>query len=196
MHERLLSEAAWPSPKVVMGMLLRPYSLGHELRLTALNNPLADVDSGTAENIAEAVLICSQSWREAEKMPFDSLLGLKLWLWRWRAHKLDFRAEIKKFVEYRKAGTVEFPISDVPEASRSPSRIPGCPFLLRLHQWLMLHLRLSEAEAWDYPYGLAKCRWACYWEQEAGLKIYNAHDEEFDAFVLEQEKKGAEQCRH
>jgi hypothetical protein len=57
-----------------------------------------------------------------------------------------------------------------------------------LQQWLILYLRLSEVEAWDYPYGLAKCRWACYWEQEQGLKIYNAHDAEFDAFVAEQER--------
>ncbi len=53
----------------------------------------------------------------------------------------------------------------------------------------MSHLRLTESQAWDYPLGLAKMRWACHWEQESGLDIYNAHDAVFDAFVREQEAK-------
>jgi len=196
MHERLLSEAARPTPQVVLGMLLRPYSLGHELWLTKLGNPLAESSECTPRELAEAVLICSQSWRENERMAFDFWIGLKLKIWKHRVGRMNLVEETKKFVAYRNNGSMEFPISVVEEPSRGTSpRIPGCPFLLRLQQWLMLTLRLSEAEAWDYPYGMAKCRWACHWEQEGGLKIYNAHDAEFDRFVEEQERKGEEQCQ-
>lgn len=55
--------------------------------------------------------------------------------------------------------------------------------MLSLQQWLMLTLRLTEAEAWDYPVGLAKMRWATYWEREGGLEICNEQEAEFDAAV-------------
>lgn len=65
--------------------------------------------------------------------------------------------------------------------------MPGAPFLLRLYQFLVTHLGVSEAAAWDYPYGFAKMQWQTYWESEGGLDLYNAHEAEFDAYVAQQE---------
>jgi hypothetical protein len=176
-------------------MLLRPYSLGHELWLSKLGNPLWFSDYANPRELYEAVLICSQTWRQIDQMPWEPLIRLKLWIWKRRSRKMNFKTELLKFSAYRDSGQVEFPLSEVTEPTRGQSRLPGCPFLLRLQQWLMLNLRLSEAESWDYPYGMAKCRWACHWEQEEGLRIYNAHDAEFDRFVEDQERKGQEQCQ-
>lgn len=195
MHERLLSEAARPDPKVVLGMLLRPYSLGHELWLAKFGNPLSDSDKATPTQLSEAVLVCSHTWRQMDRLPWDPIINLKLWIWKRRSRHLDFKSELAKFTSYRTKGSLEFQLSEITDPSRGSSRLPGTPFLLRLQQWLMLTFRLSEAESWDYPYGLAKMRWACFWEQEEGLKVYNAHDAEFDRFVEEQEKKGREQCQ-
>ena len=192
MHEPLLSRAAKPTPVSVLGLLLRPFSLGHLLCLIREGNPLAFGNDGKPQDLAGAVLICSQTWKELERMPFDPLIGLKLWIWRRRVKRMNLGRELAAWVEYREAGSLEPPLSQVAKPSQGPApRLPGSPFLLRIHQWLMLHLRLTEAEAWDYPYGLAKFRWCAFWEQEQGLEVYNEHDAEFDRFVAEQEAKGA-----
>ncbi len=203
MHEPLLALAALPAPTIVCGLLLRPFSLGHQLYLIR-ENP---VFSGSAVHgstvtdtefaaLIAAVLICSQSWDESRRMTQDRLLPLKLWIWKRRLRRAVNREPLNRitwlltFHRYLEAGAIEFPLSEIARPDRpSVSRSPGCPFLLRLHSWIMRELRLTESQAWDYPLGLAKMRWACHWEQESGLDIYNAHDAVFDAFVRDQEAK-------
>jgi hypothetical protein len=174
--------------------------------------------------LLSAVLICCHSWQELQRLTDDPLLRFKLWIWRRRIawtgrkwagksarrnrgsspvsfppppHPPTFIAsELAIFRAYRQAGIAEFPLSDVTHPSSGPPpRSPGAPFLLRLQQWLMLTLHLTEAQAWDYPYALAKMRWAAYWEEQQGLEVYNQHDAEFDAFVAEQEAKGAAEIK-
>lgn len=194
MHEQLLAKAAWPSPTVVLGLLLRPYSIGHELRLHRLNHPLALGQPCLPRQLAEAVVICHQGWAETNAMPFDLLLPLKMLLWRRRARRTKFPVELDKFLEYQSVGALEFPPSGITKAGRSTEpRIAGSPLLLRLHQFLMLQLRLAEDQAWDYPLGLAKLRWGCYWEENGDWSVYNEAEAKFDAFVAEQEAKGKEQ---
>lgn len=198
-------------------MLLRPYSLGHELWLIREGNSLVGQASSLSaiDHLPAAVLICCQSWEELKRMRSDHLLGLKLWLWNRRIKSRinreftrinanengDSRSlasirgyqeqELAKFISYRNEGLLEFPCSQVTRADRGPSpRLPGTPFILRLQQWLMTHLQLTESSAWDYPVGLAKMRWAAHWEQEGGLEIYNAHEEQEDAFIAYWESRG------
>ena len=190
MHEAALARAALPAPTVCLGMLLRSYSLGHELWLIRESN---SVLRGTHDGLPAAVLICCQSWNQLQTMRSDPLLGLKLKVWGWRTRRarLNIETELAKFNAYREEGLLEFPISQVPRSDRGPApRLPGTPFILRLQQWLMVHLRLSEDEAWDYRVGLAKMRWAAHWEQEGGLNVYNAYEAEEDAFIAYWESKG------
>ncbi len=205
MHEPLLALAALPAPTIVCGLLLRPFSLGHQLYLIreskSIGSAVHGSDGSTVTDtefaaLISAVLICSQSWDESRRMTQDRLLPLKLWIWKRRLRRALNREPLNRltwlltFHRYLEAGALEFPLSDIARPDRpSVSRSPGCPFLLRLHSWLMRELRLTESQAWDYPLGLAKMRWACHWEQESGLDIYNAHDAVFDAFVREQEAK-------
>ena len=85
MHEPLFARAARPAPAIVLGLLLRPFSIGHATLLHREDNPLAEGFESTPEQLAEAALICSQTWAESLKMPFDPLISLKLWLWRRRS---------------------------------------------------------------------------------------------------------------
>lgn len=198
MHEAALAGAAIPSPSVVLGLLMRPYSLGHELFLLHEQNPFVNWSPSTdgkipgPERLLEAVLFCSSTWTENQRLPSDRLLGLKLWIIGRRNRKANWPQEMLKFVAYRNSGSTEFPDSGVLDPDRQVPRTPGSPFLLRLHQWLMTYMRLSEVEAWDYPYGFAKMRWECHWESEGGFQIKNAEDTEFDAYVEEQERKRKE----
>ena len=184
MHEPALARAALPAPTVCLGMLLRPYSLGHELWLIRESNAAL---RGAVEGLPAAVLICSQTWTELESMRRDWLLPLKLALWKRRTRRADLQKELCKFATYRTEGLLEFPLSEVSRPDCGTQRLSGAPFILRLQQWLMLHLRLTEAQAWDYPAGLATMRWATHYEAEGSLQIRNAHEIEFDHFVAEQE---------
>jgi hypothetical protein len=192
MHEAAFAAAALPTPTVVLGLLLRPYSLGHELFLIRENNPavLPGVDAIKPKDLTQAALICCQSFAECEAMKRDWLLGFKLWIWEKRVERNSgpgrFEKERQAFVEYRQSGCLEFPESNIEETESG--RTPGAPFILRLHHFVM-SLGKSEAAAWDYPFGLSKMRQQAFYESEGRYKIYNSHDAGFDRYVEEQERE-------
>jgi hypothetical protein len=162
---------------------MRPFSIGHSLLLVREDNPLYEGKDASPRALAEAALLCSQTWTESQRMPFDPLIGFKMWLWRRRCRKANLGLELQTFLEYRDSGSLELPISDTPRPtsqSRTQGRPPGSPFLLRLQQFLMLKCGLGEIAAWDYPLGLAQMRWAAYWEEQDALDIYNHIDAEID----------------
>lgn len=179
MHERQFSLAARPEPVIILGLLLRPYSIGHELCLIRASNPLAESETGTPVDLAEAVWICHQTWAENRDELFDRLFFLKRWIWRARLKRkrIHFERELKAFADYRESGSLEFPLSGIPDPDGSgyPVRPRGAPFLACLH--LFERARgLSVDQSWDYPLGLAKCEWQAHWEMEGALRVYNAED--------------------
>ncbi len=62
MHSPLLAQAALPAPTVVCGMLLRPFSLGHELLLIRENLQSA-ICRQQLDSLCGAVLICGDPER-------------------------------------------------------------------------------------------------------------------------------------
>ena len=116
MHEALLARAARPAPAIVLGLLMRPFSIGHHVLLIREGNPLAESNDASAVKVAEAALICSQSWEENARMPFDPLIGFKLWIWKRRVKAKigNMAAELLNFIQYRNEGSLEFPISEWP----------------------------------------------------------------------------------
>jgi hypothetical protein len=196
MHEGLLAQAALPAPTVCLGLLLRPYSLGHELLLFRNESPFVTrARPSQLEDLIAAAMICFQTWEENQRMYQDRLLRFKTWLWRRRISKMAWQLDLAAFNAYRADGCLEFPLSEIGRPDRGPSpRTPGAPFILRLQQWLMRTLNLTEPAAWDYPLGLATMRWECHWEQEGGLDIYNWSESEHDRAVaeeMERQKKEA-----
>jgi hypothetical protein len=196
MHEPLLASAALPQPKIIFGLLAkRYYSLGHELFLIRENNPLVTGGEVKREHIQRAAWICASTWTElfSEHDSFGS--HFKRWIWRMRTKRSSQEVATAEFHSYRDAGLLQFPHSEIPrpvDRHTQTTRAPGSPFLLRLHSFVMTHLRLSEAEAWDYGAGLAKMRWQCHWEQEGGLDIANEHDASFKAYVEKREREKRE----
>jgi hypothetical protein len=143
--------------------------------------------------LASAVWICANSWIENRAIRQDLLARLKIRIWQFRCRRFDFAAEAMAFQRYVVAGSSEFPISDILDPTKGPSgRISGAPLLLRLHDFLAARFGMNDAAAWDHPLGLAKMRWAAYWEGEGGLEIANAQEEKFNQAVAEAERKGAE----
>lgn len=190
MHTAAFALAALPPPTVILGLLMQPYSLGHELYIIREGNSFAG-NSPSFVDLSAAALICCQTWEENRKMPGDLLIGLKLAVWKWRIRPQNLATEAILFRRYQEAGSYEFPVSTIPKSNDKDrkTRLVGSPFILRLHQFLMVTFGMTEAQAWNYPYGLAKCRWACYWENEGGLDVYNAHDQAHDDFVARMERE-------
>lgn len=196
MHEDALARAAQPAPVVVLGMLLRPLSIGHIL-LFHRENLMDAATSGrlTAQQLSSAVLICCQNWAEISTIRQDWLLGVKMWAWRQRVarlakrHQRDFPAlpysvnESRKLIAYLSAGCQQFPASEIERPDRSSPRTPGTPFLLNLQQWLMVTFGLTESAAWDYPFALAKMRWAAHWEMQGGMEIANGVEAALDDYA-------------
>jgi hypothetical protein len=204
MHEAALARAALPAPTEVLGMALQDYSIGHEVYLQREAPEIQsltpkDQSPEAREALVTAVLICCQSWEDNRGMARDWLLGLKLAIWRRRLRRMVKRQgskfwqeQLERFQAYREAGSLEFPLSEIIRSRSGPEpRPPGSPFLLRLHQFLVLKLGLSQAAAWDYPLGLAKMEWASYWEEEGGLQIYNWQDAAHDDYVAKCEAEDA-----
>lgn len=205
MHEAALASAALPAPSNILGLLLQPYSLGHELFLIRERNPLATVGTGQDDwskaklpDLAQAVLICCQGWEANRGTWRDPLITLKLGIWKRRIRRMDLSEALASFRVYQVIGSQEFPESPLleePNKYGPPSRVLGAPFLLRLHQFLVMKLRLSEARAWDYPYGLAKMQWETWWETKGGLRILNLHEAEHLEFVARMEAEEANKLK-
>jgi hypothetical protein len=170
-------------------MLMRPYSLGHELHLLREDNPLVSGGINAnprREDLAQAVLVCSQTFEECRRMNSDWLLPLKGWLWRRRVRKLPTGPHVQAFLEYRQDGMREFPPSSTPRSDSSPGRPAGAPFLLRLYQFLVVEMHMPTVyqhpltnevlTPWDHPFGLAQMQFATHWEERGSFDIYNYHD--------------------
>jgi len=183
MHEPLLARAALPAPTKVCGIPLRPYSLGHELLLVAEASPFLTGGGVFPGDLLTAIWICSSTFEGAKRSQNSWLYLPRLWLTKRMVAKAcakNLDRESAAFVEYREEGILELPLSDVMEPGEKTPRTPGSPYILRLHQFLVERLRKSEADAWDYPVGLAKIRWSTYYEEQHGLKVYNEDNVEMD----------------
>src|ERR1700751_2816398 len=114
MHELLTAKAAAPAPAIVLGLLLRPYSIGHELMLWRFKNPLAESRPCSPEQLAQAVWICSSTWNENRKDFLDPCRSLKLGIWKLRrkfGQRISIVSELAFFLEYQRQGSLEPPIS-------------------------------------------------------------------------------------
>lgn len=203
MHEDALAIAAIPTPAVVLGLLMRPLSIGHILLMTR-DGIIAGCESRSlsAAQLSSAAWTCSQTWTENLRSQHDWLASVKMSVWKWRIGRERRRHETRAgalpyvvtqsevFYSYLSAGSLELPISDTVRVTQTKGRPPGAPFILRLHNWMMMTFGMSEVEAWDYPLGLAKMRFVAHKETENLIDVKNESDESFDRYIAEQEALG------
>lgn len=186
MHDAAFAGAAVPAPIRILRLVLRPYSVGHALWLQAALNPLAEENSGLSVkpyHVIEAVWTCSCTWRELRRQHEGWLTLLKVAVWRRRSRRLDLALAGAEFQNYRRAGSSFPPI----ESAGAGGRIGGAPLLARVIQFLVANLRKSEAEAMDFPLGLAYWHLAAWQESEGALKILNAGEMEFEDWCAQQD---------
>ncbi len=187
MYEDILSQAVLPAPVQVLGLALKPYSLGHELWLIRQDNPLAILFGNSkpipAASLLEAALICEHTFDENREMNSSLWETFKIPHWAKRAaKKFNAFSELEKFQKYRDECLVEFPCQSPAKSSDSaPSRYLGAPFLIRVHSFLVSQFHLTSSQAWDEPFGFAKMRYAAWMEDNRRMEIKNESDLAVDA---------------
>ena len=202
MHEAALSHAALPTRVVICELLMRPFSIGHLLWLYREDLFDAAITGAMSpRQLSSAALICSQTWEESASIDTGWLVPIKIKIWNWRVRRAAvaqlkqapaapyYFCELSKFANYLSSGSMDFPESEIPREAITPSRSPGRPFLLSLQQWLMVEFRMTESQSWNYPFGLAKMRWAAHWEAQGGIDIKNKREVEWDLNMELQEAR-------
>ena len=185
MHEPLFAAAALPEQVAIMGLLMQPYAIGHELLLQKSANPLVtQTEYGFGELPADhqreklfgACFICERTWQENQKpIRYARLTGF----FRRHAH---VPAEAAKFFAYRAAGSLDLPLVPQPRSAGAPFHYFGAPELARLILFVQpLHEKFGFATAFDFPLGLARMLYLTHAEEAGSVWVANRQDAERQA---------------
>lgn len=190
MHDEAFADATRPTPACVLCLPLLDYSIGHEVLLLRRRNPIVLLspahffdlsDQEQARAIMEAVWICANTWRENRRQPFA---WLKIRIWGWKIRNANFSLAIAEFRNYLDAGRTLPPLLPCDD---NQGRLCGAPFLARLIQYLVRHMKKTEEEAMDYPFGQAQFHYFTHAENEGALRIKNADEVDFENYCEEQD---------
>lgn len=171
-------KAACQDPPKCIGLQLRPYSLGHHVSLHAANSSFLNGSGALFTDLILGVFICSQSWAEWQAWRQSWKLPVFLRVWGWMYRKFDVKAEGERFAGYLRDGET------IPELS-----VPGSgktlvsPWENRIKLFLVRELRLSAAEAMDYPLALAWQEYCAHGEREGFLTLLSDAEKESLDFV-------------
>jgi len=148
--DAIWAAAAFPDEYTVLSIRLRPYCSGHELLLHRIESPVVTGKPSDWLDIFMAVLICSQSFEDGQKVlrKPKKIRWMVRW-WKLLSRKYDLRIEAAKFSGYLHAGMwtpeVNQPIG------KDDVRQLKAPRAFRLIPFLCSNLGLSESEAINFP---------------------------------------------
>jgi len=158
--------AAIPEPVAILGVRLRPFSLGHVLLLNRFSNAFGTGTSPAIEDLIQAIVICSQKYADALADMDNPKLPQIVAAWQRKLaprNRLGFRspglgfspgAEVGRFSEYVRAGST-FPLFTVKENHQGDAT--GLPMVQSVKVLLQSKMNFTEAEVLDRPWGL--CLW-------------------------------------
>ena len=148
-------------PPVIMGVQMKPFSIIHAVILRQMDSPYCAVggrpDRG---DLLAALMVCSRTYREIGRdIAPDYSKAKMMWMWL-RSLGRDLVLANRQFNVYLDDFT------SVP--GHGPSTKPGKP-CKAMAEWHMVRVLCSEYnkqldDAWDYPYGAARCACDCYGE--------------------------------
>lgn len=165
--DRDFYSASIPEPTTILGVRLKPLSLGHLLILHRLKSAFVTADEPvTIHDLALSVLVCAASYKEAlevfERRDMPKLF--KKWHFKltggWLSHLgfrklkvVDYPEKVRQFSEYLQRG------SNCPNYSyaTSDSKAMECPTIQIVKVTLMREMGFTEAELMDRPWAL--CLW-------------------------------------
>ncbi len=158
-----------PEPYTVLGLRLKPFSLGHAILLARHGcDPVDDYES-----LITGVTICAHNWDDFHKLADDKWLPWRMRLWALRVGKFNVIEKIKFFNDYV-ADAMTAP--DIFESNDKPTSKLGAPFFSTLKTTLCAKLGYSRQEALNIPFGEALFDYFTFWEIEGGCEIVGDHD--------------------
>jgi hypothetical protein len=163
-----------PRPYTVLGMKLRPLSIGHILLMQWQGLSYvqkAEKKPATMDDLISGSLICSMRFREYQKFLQREDLADVL-KEKGRVFDLGTLPEKQKlFTAYLNEGT-DSPEVEIPDRV-TRSVLLGTPWLQSLRLCLMTNLHVTSEDAFDYPYRLAL--WDCFSLRESeGRLVINS----------------------
>jgi hypothetical protein len=182
-----------PRPFRVLGLELRPFTLGHALTLDSLGlRHVAD-----EHQLSVAVLICALPPGEWQRRLGSRWFAFRAWLWAaqvglqlrwilWRQGPLAAAAVLQNALavfrgycahhsacpEYR---LTRDDATDEPAAGDDAAP-RGAPFLESVLVTMLSKLHYPERDALALPLGTALMRYFIYWENEGRLELVNDED--------------------
>lgn len=159
--------AAIPPPFTVLGVTLRPFSLGHKMVLGRINSPFEIGGLPKISDIVLAVLICSNDYAGAvelldrpdlERVCTDWAIALQF-RGRWPFRKIvpvEWGAKIKLFNQYLEHHSRQPVISF--DGNKYSNTAENCPTPQLVKVELMSKLGLTETET------LNRCWSLCMWD--------------------------------
>lgn len=189
MHELPFADAIRPAAVSVLKLLMLRYSVGHEIVLLSRRNPLVMGSEGEFSRLAGeeqrtaiilAADVCCQTWAEyhASYNAWQRFrIGRKWAQWRQAIADADYPLAIAEWRNYRAAGSATFTTEEMPNTG-DEFRYFGQPEMASLINFLQITCGLTEAQAFDYPLGLARMRRLVWLESEGAVRITNAHEAE------------------
>lgn len=177
--------AAIPEPVAILGVRLRPFSLGHVLLLNRFGNAFGTVKRPELADLIQAIVICSQDYADALADMDDPDLPAHVARWQrklaprnWlgiRQPGLGFspRDALAAFAAYVREGS-SFPLFSVDE-----SKIGGVvavPMVQSVKVTLQSKMHLAESEVLNRPWGLCLWDYFTLHAQEGNCKIGDTAD--------------------
>jgi hypothetical protein len=152
MNEGAYHAAALPEPFTILGLRLKPYSLGHHLLLHRIESPFVSGVTPTYDDLALAVLICSQRFSDAWAMITSPLIRPILRWFEWkvsgrlnpfrlfRRRVVDLAIETAAFNRYKFSGEhIPYYAADPQATSSMP-----LPFVHAVRVTLLEHTSMDD----------------------------------------------------
>lgn len=178
-EEWLLAVPGVPElPAKIVGLTLRPFTLGHELllqkySLTAALQPIGEAELATCfHHLIWAALICSLDPVKAERQLHSWRLKVLCAIWSKLLRRVDLAAELEAFDRYREAA-YWFPDCRVPVGEPEMAS----PWPLRLLAFLMSAFHWPEEKALRTPLRWANALYAAHAEMRNEIRLTGAAEE-------------------
>ena len=169
-----------PEPFTVLGLRLRPFSIGHKILMARIENAFEVGGQLGIADLVTGVLICSKKYSEFEELlnsgkfvsfvnDWQRKLCYKFSLFgnSFLLREIDWPEKTKLFIEYLAEGNKIPPyIVDSKQSGKS-----GMPLVQLVRSCLISHCGYSNSEVMDTPWNMALMDFLTYYEKEGAVVI-------------------------
>jgi hypothetical protein len=162
--------AAVGEPCRLLGLDLKPFSLGHVILLHFLDNAFVTGAPPTMEDLASAVFVCAQSYQDNLAVLHTgkvtlvnrwgvvrlTTVGKAMQHWQRSIGAFDLGEKCREFRVYMERGS-KHPIVSTVHGVRPGSQLNDCPFAQVVKVALLSEMNFTEAEVMDRSWSL--CLW-------------------------------------